>query len=803
MISEAAESFPCTFWTLDAGNGTIDRTELQLLAFNLGRLMNDDELEAAFNDLDADGSGSIDFDELFQWLNSTQGSSHSGAAQAALRASLTRRLLMRRAKAMKGTLDSMRRGGGGGGGSKAARGSIDVDVSWTWGDAALLKTAGADALRVDVTVDGSGKTAQVQDTSAEEGERAAVQLFMKLDDGVSDEAVGGFVGPLNAFMEQALEAIKSDMEDLPVSRAVVVGPLPLPAASGSNAPPAAGAGGGVPARCIALEVFLNQDPVKPALQAFEEFVEMAGDGSGDDSLDITKMVQKLLEHFQVSLASTSTLAQLLGLKGASGAAATGIKLDGRLSKSVLGVFQELAHSSMLESTDTGFEDDAGDTVTMIQHLMSVENFALDAEVKSEERIAAASGTALAYLGDNDTFKPLKVGLYLGGSADPLAVVRAFLLQNMGELLLPSFALEAAEAIAEGEDTSDEFKEIAYLLSGKPEGYASAADAENTEVDVTERAWRVFVWAVRWLVEHASQVHSIRLAGRGLGASVDLQGVDLKPLVQLADNLVHQTVQICTPEKGAEMSVDTLQGQIPIVLLAGAEPTLMDATHAWCAASGTEEYEDAFEHLQKRRTRTVVLPSGNAAVVEVPNDSEYRWRSALAEGNSDVLIKALQDDHLADLWQADEYTLRHKPRCIAMGVLRASDVPELTAAGGSGDAPSKAAQTTGTVMHSLLQDWQQRMHVQDHVDNDAKVQRLQPWMSVLVHEDVPVSDDAKASAGSVLRAALDLPSDLGDVRVVFADVGSGCGVLHGIGGVVDEAVREHAASLSVFGADESV
>ena len=115
-------------------------------------------------------------------------------------------------------------------------------------------------------------------------------------------------------------------------------------------------------------------------------------------------------------------------------------------------------------------------------------------------------------------------------------------------------------------------------------------------------------------------------------------------------------------------------------------------------------------------------------------------------------------------------------------------------------PSKAAQMTGRVMSSLLQDWQEHMEVTAVVDSDAKKQRLQPWAAVLVHEDVPVAAAAKEGAAAALKAALDLPQDVGELRVVFANLGSGSGVLHGMAQLVDVAVAEHNATMEVFGPD---
>ena len=785
----------------DAGNGTIDRTELQLLAFNLGRLMNDLELESAFNELDADGSGSIDFDELFAWLNSTEAGTHKGSAQAALRASLTRRMISRRAKAMKSRLDSVRKSGG-----KAAQGSIDLDVAWSWGAKALAEAAGPDAFRVKVTVDGSGKTAQLQDTSAQEGERAALQLFMKLNAGVTDEEVAAVVGPLNAFMADAIEAVKADMDDLPVSRATIVGPLPLPASADSGGV-AAGAGqGGGAERCIALEVFVTQDPIKPALQAFEEFAEMAGGGSSDGAGDLTALVQKLIERFEVTLSSSQSLQQLLGQVGApSASSSTLLTVQGKLAKSVLSVFQEMSYQSLLEDTAGSFSEDAETPFTMVQHAMAVNNLTLDAEVSDEERLAAAGAAALLCLRDSDEFKPFKTGAHMGGGVDPMAMVRAVLVRGMATLLLPMLLEDTVEAMVEDKPLPDSYREIQYLLTGKPEGFASAAAAQDESKDVSERGWRVLAWAVQWFLKHASVVHCIRVAGKGLGVEASPQGLDLVPLAQAANAILGSAVSSMTkvPPGEEEAGKEHVQMRTPVVLVAGAEPVLMDAAIAWAATSGTEDCDDAFEQFEAISRRVLVLPSGMGAVFDAPDDYSYKWRSALSEGNTAVLAKAFkEDDNLMELWVNDSCKLRHKPRCIAMGVLRASDVPQLTGAGDGDGMPSKGVQMTGRLMGSLLHGWEEHMEVASIVaDSDAKRARLQPWAAVIIHEDVPVSAAAKAGAAALLQEELELPQGIGQLRVLFANLASGSGLLHGLDQLVAEAVQEHEATMEVFGPEE--
>jgi Ca2+-binding EF-hand superfamily protein len=47
------------------GSGTLDREEVALCAKKLGAPLSEEALEAAMQTMDADGNGSVDFDEFF------------------------------------------------------------------------------------------------------------------------------------------------------------------------------------------------------------------------------------------------------------------------------------------------------------------------------------------------------------------------------------------------------------------------------------------------------------------------------------------------------------------------------------------------------------------------------------------------------------------------------------------------------------------------------------------------------------------------------------------------------------------
>ena len=60
MIKEAFDLFD------KDSDGTIELSELKAVMNDLGRSVSDEELEEMMNDVDADGNGSIDFDEFYK-----------------------------------------------------------------------------------------------------------------------------------------------------------------------------------------------------------------------------------------------------------------------------------------------------------------------------------------------------------------------------------------------------------------------------------------------------------------------------------------------------------------------------------------------------------------------------------------------------------------------------------------------------------------------------------------------------------------------------------------------------------------
>ena len=53
------------------GSGSIDRNELQVLAYSLGEIWDDQRLDEVMNEIDTDGGGDIDFEEFCYWFQNS------------------------------------------------------------------------------------------------------------------------------------------------------------------------------------------------------------------------------------------------------------------------------------------------------------------------------------------------------------------------------------------------------------------------------------------------------------------------------------------------------------------------------------------------------------------------------------------------------------------------------------------------------------------------------------------------------------------------------------------------------------
>ena len=74
----------CLFQEADADeSGGLDKEEIAQLARNLGRPLNEAELDEAMADMDEDGGGDVSFEEFYHWYEKQTGDGSGWAAKMA------------------------------------------------------------------------------------------------------------------------------------------------------------------------------------------------------------------------------------------------------------------------------------------------------------------------------------------------------------------------------------------------------------------------------------------------------------------------------------------------------------------------------------------------------------------------------------------------------------------------------------------------------------------------------------------------------------------------------------------------
>ena len=98
--------------TLAAGNGSLDASELQNLAYALGMVWSKEQTWKVLAAIDADGSGTVDLGEFSAWLQANSGSVADGSLtnkeQLMLKAKLAAKFYQRRAASMMAKFKTVR-----------------------------------------------------------------------------------------------------------------------------------------------------------------------------------------------------------------------------------------------------------------------------------------------------------------------------------------------------------------------------------------------------------------------------------------------------------------------------------------------------------------------------------------------------------------------------------------------------------------------------------------------------------------------------------------------------------------------
>lgn len=511
------------------GSGTIDRDELRVLCFSLGRTMTDEQLEQAFEELDADGNGSIEYSELEAFILEGE-DQDEGSAPALLRLALRKQLLAAKAKDVMSRLGSSS--------ANAPKGTMDINIGVSSGDTfegkdmhgILSMPEVACGLKFTVQPDIAGQSSSEMGEQDEEG--GTLQFVIGLTDDANLDALADAAEALTAVAENLLPMAQ---EVVPISRVAISPPCPSPIAGHTG-------------QVIILSIHIASG-MEDGLEALQELAdELPGmdeamdsdseDGEASDSdgeykgrkfskKTMVKVLQRVLAKFQVEWGCSATLAQLTGQDSTytGGAVHSAFSFEAKLSKSVLHVLQSISLYGLLK--------DSWITRSQIKHfgrmgtLGSVDCIDTRSHLTSEQMRAVCSLLGIQKERDSagDFANPTRAGVFHAQAFFQHMVEQGFESEGGSVVNMVASTLRGTAApLAEGMPAPS-FPSIQEAVS--------SVEAALEEGDVEEALPAVATAAAFILAEMSkgfASLQCVRLSAIGLVAQLEAKGFHLQPLL---------------------------------------------------------------------------------------------------------------------------------------------------------------------------------------------------------------------------------------------------------------------------------
>ena len=750
----------CRFGSLACtGSGTIDRDELQIMAFELGRLLEGEELEKAFTALDADGNGSIDFEELYAWLNGEGASAGSGQIHAKLRATLMGRIAKDRMSRLQTRMQTAAAGSADFAPSRS--GSVDVDVKYTWGAAHVEEPK----LGVHVEIGGATDVPTLKDLPTEEEDRAAIQIALQLADEVSDEDAASLVETLNKILQVTADPIKEALEDdLPISRFELAGPIAAQAVDTPAGEGAATAAGTALTRVIVLRVFVKKDPMKPVLRPL---MKAMGGALGEDveEASVEDLIARLATVLTVDVGTSQSLGGILGVEGyAGGADGTTLHISGKVSKALVGMASSLRAMKELEVFEQDEEMEGLDQLLGLQQVLGTEHFKVAARMQPAAQLLQTSAIALRCHSDYDEWEASRRLKPMALHVDPLSFMTSYFFKAAFEIF-HNMTRHGSAAFG-----SDEVKVVTFGLIGQPEGFVGEADVTAALEDMDEQsAIRAMAWVGRQIMEKVKSVHSIRLAGRGAGVVGTFTGLDLQPIASTLEKLI---MQVKADGEVYEDSSRKLNRQISPFYIVSGDDVMGDAFQLWLGTRGL----DSSDHAYSQSCRVAFTSSFLALGVQEPSHSKPGCRLLVRDGKLEAWRNVYKDsDRLGKMARSYDDCGPMVITCLVRG----QDIPgALVGGAAAGGQAGKTASNIAGLLPELLEQvrGQQKDEWDDEEDEEhAKLKVLcAPWVAIVVDAAGGVPT---AGAAAAARAALGIGEQEGGhpVHVSFVNLASGAGV----------------------------
>ena len=559
-----------------------------------GRALNDEQLEAALQEMDADGNGTVDYEELETFILGTEqqdSESISGALQFALR----RQLLAAQAKDLMSRL--------GFAGRKAPKGNVHIQTSFTTGKAFPVPSSGVSSdaqgsaadqqpplspavdppFKLHLQVGAEGDIASMKHLGTEEDESEAIQLVFGVGDSATSEEVQLMQRTLTEMLAKMCPLLEEMGVPVPVTRLQLEGPVPSPIA-------------GTTGNAVVLNVFLNvglanmlaeRSELKELLESgpLEENDEDHGnvengnaasetgeadlEGRKTDTQQVQEMMKRILPKLEVVMQANCSLEELVG--GLTGDASAGsgpalwwdtprapeggsldvqTTVDVKISKATLQLLRTVAHIGTYRTRSS--QDRTGGALRVIALALAS---GLDS-IQSHLHFGAGRLLNLAATAGLRTTKPVPADIsparmlpvLLGGFVFHKLLGDFMLLDNT-----PSGLVDALARIMTGElrETPDPSVPMSVLSD---ETLSQLTSAEGGAFK--EAVGGIYLGMLDWSSKHVLDIRSVRAAGGGLALLLQAKGVNVQAITDVLSS-AHETRKVIVAQASKERAVPGL------------------------------------------------------------------------------------------------------------------------------------------------------------------------------------------------------------------------------------------------------
>ncbi len=762
-----------------------------------GRALDDDQLEAALQEMDADGNGTIDYDELEAFIlgNEQQDSeSISGALQFALR----RKLLAVQAKDLMNRLGLATK--------KTSKGHVHIKSSFTTGSTFPVPSSSAKGMHSDhggaaveskhgdevaaaaapfklhLQVGAEGELASVADLGAEEGETEAVQLVLGVGADVDEGSIATVQRVVDELLSKGRDIMAMMDEPMPVTRVQLAGPMPSPVA-------------GTTGNVVVLTVYLSMNLAAMLAENLElddlidddllDSDDEAGSASSSDDdaksesdfegrkikkTHVHDVIKGILRKLEITLQANHSLADMLAGSRCDDGGSFDVQavLDVKVSKAMLQLLRTVIELGAYKGSVYGDRRKSARSVIATALMAGVNKLESHLHFDSARMLEMTAAAGLSE--DRPAMADVTPARLLA------VMLEGFVFQGMLE------DLDLDEEPGAGMDI------LAKILTG--EGGATAPPAEllsqltSTDAEDEEDIQGAMMGAgfgmFKWFSDSILDIRSVRAAGAGLGLHLQTVGLDSAAFTQSLVT-VHTTRKLLVAQSAKQRAIPGLLVLPPSVTYSAAVrgTTTEKADSSWGAP---EHHMSSLEIPNFSKQFQMTLRGVGA--VDHCDVFEYS-----REEDSGELVSAFVEGTEA-FHAAAKQTLR-KPKVLPPSGVRgpfgamlilpgAAFAPGVIGCGTAADADTTAGHADVATAKMYVAAVQERV-----AELNAKYpqQPSQAYWTVVVD-----CQGSKVHDTPGLTAAVQAAVGVSDAQVLVADFGSSLGVVSALSTAVQPVLK---------------